>query len=432
MLSALRTFGRVLWRHWPALLAWYLVSTALHDLWISLAGWAGAQSSIVGIMLMPIAALLGLTGYIGMFLVVRDSLPQLVFLAPLPTGRRQRLREFTSTLLAAILPYFAFYVTWGFFAKDMQSYARVAEQAYEGLVFSTWDLSSGEALSTDGRITDFAIGPVTLAILVVAYALRWLGKRYEKRLPAWLAPFSVYLEGVWVFMAVYLISDAATAVTAWVDTRVGMVWLDGITSWISVHLVVVSIVWDAVVWFIGQAGGVLLLPLAWLTIAGVVYGQAITVSAPKLRPRTRGGRRIHERYGRLGDGTRRRVQELFAPLTDRFAAIGRSVLLMWRAGPVLLGLYALCYAGWTYLDAGIGNLLPHLFGPHDLDTYWVVVLPLIQLIVPVVMEPVRIALVSAAYDTTLAELASRKDDGEPQDVGAGDDVEDEGAARVVG
>ena len=57
MISALQTFGRLLWGNWPTLLAWYLGGQLIHMYWIQLAGWVGGSSALGGLLLMPIALL---------------------------------------------------------------------------------------------------------------------------------------------------------------------------------------------------------------------------------------------------------------------------------------------------------------------------------------------------------------------------------------
>ncbi|MCS3843073.1 hypothetical protein [Microbacterium sp. AK031] len=57
MLTILATTGRVLLRHWPALLAWFAAGALGHYLAIQLAGYVGAWSSTWGFVLLPLAIL---------------------------------------------------------------------------------------------------------------------------------------------------------------------------------------------------------------------------------------------------------------------------------------------------------------------------------------------------------------------------------------
>ena len=50
MLAILRTTGRVLWRHWPALMAWYLAGVLVHYVFTEVAGFVGASSATLGFL----------------------------------------------------------------------------------------------------------------------------------------------------------------------------------------------------------------------------------------------------------------------------------------------------------------------------------------------------------------------------------------------
>jgi hypothetical protein len=54
MPQVLRTFGRILAQHWPALIAWYLGGEALHRLLVQLAGFVGGYTTLGGLLLLPI------------------------------------------------------------------------------------------------------------------------------------------------------------------------------------------------------------------------------------------------------------------------------------------------------------------------------------------------------------------------------------------
>ncbi len=92
---------------------------------------------------------------------------------------------------------------------------------------------------------------------------------------------------------------------------------------------------DGVEWLLGEVGGIVLLPIAWLTIAGVIYGQAVAPQSAQLGGAvyTRARARLDTLPGRL----RARLKDIWSDLIARFQPIGRAILLMWRAGPVLIG-----------------------------------------------------------------------------------------------
>lgn len=402
VLSLLRLSARLLLSNWPALMAWYLVGVLGNYVVIEIAGFVGAYSALGGLLLMPLAILARLIGYVAMFLVLRAGMPALEALAPSPPRGPERRRAFVDAVLAGILPFFAFYAAWGFLREDVGAYLARGLEVQAGLQFGS--ILTGEEFVTDGTLDDWGFSILTVGLIVVSFAGRWVWKRYRARLPKGLAIVAVYLEAVWIFLSVSLVADAIGWVTGWVDSRQAMVWLADAREWISSSLEPVAWLWDGVEWFLGELGGLVLLPIAWLTIAGVIYGQALVASA---KPRLRGAlpQRVQSRYLSLPGRVRRRLTDFWAELTSRFRPIWGAFVLMWRAGPVLIAGYVLIYTVVLAAESSLAVLLTRLIGPQDLYSFWVVFDGAIFLAVAVLIEPVRVVLVAAGYDRALARLA---------------------------
>ncbi len=409
VLDVLRTAGRLLWRHWPVLLALYLGAILARYGVIEFAGWVGSYSAVAGSLLLPIAILVRLVALVAMFLVLRDGMRQLRAIAPLPVDGRARRREFVDALMAGILPFFAFYAAWGYLREDAVAYSSRVLELSTGRRIAA-ELTGSEAPG-DGLAGDLTVTPLTIAIVVVAFALRWLLKRYRQRLPRWFGIFAAYLEAVWVYFAAVVISAIVGAVTAWVSTRQAMVWLGDLRSAIEGVFVPLGWLWAATEWVLGEAGGIILLPVAWLTIAGVLYGQAVQPEAVPIE-RLGGdvGRRIRTRYRTLPGRLRARLGDLWGELVSRFTPIGNALVLMWRAGPVLIGGFVLLYTLLLGLQGVLEMVIPRAFGPQDLDDFWYINDQLIFLIAPVLIEPVRIALVAGGYDGVIGRLRGRRAD----------------------
>jgi hypothetical protein len=416
VLDVLRTAGRLLWRHWPVLLALYLGAILARYVVLEAAGWVGSYDAVAGSLLLPIAILARLVALVGMLLVLRDGMRQLRAIAPLPADARTRRREFFDALMAGILPFFAFYAAWGYLREDAAAYsARVLEQS-TGRDFA--EAFGGPDAGGDGLGGDITLTPITVAIVVVAFTLRWLLKRYRNRLPKWFGVFAAYLEAVWVYFAAVVISIGLGHLTSWIGSRQAMVWLADFRETIASAFVPLAWLWEAVEWVLGEAGGIILLPVAWLTIAGVVYGQAV---APKAVAADELGadivRRVRERYRSLPQRLRMRLADIWGEVVSRFTPIGRAVVLMWRAGPVLIGGFVLLYTLLLGLQGVLELAIPRAFGPQDLDAFWMINDQLIFLIAPLLIEPVRIALVAGGYDAGIGTLRSREAGG-PQETDA--------------
>lgn len=412
MISVLARAGRLWLAHWPALLAWLLGGTLVHFLVLKLASFVGARSAVGGILLLPVAALALLVAYVAMFLVMREGMPGLHRLAPLPADRAARRDAFLSGVLGGILPFVAFYAAWGFIREDVIAYTN---DAFEWQFI--WGLNAavnGADFDTSGTISDLGLNALTIGLLIVAIAGRWAFKRYGEQVPRTFGArgiirvIAVYLEALWVYLAAYLITDLIALVTNWVQTRQGTVWLGDFRAGLTGWLAPLGFFWDAVGLVLGEAGGIILLPLAWLTIAGVIYGQAVKATAPRLSG-TRFAR-VRERYGSIPARVRRRIADFWDSLVvGRFRPIGAAIVLMWRAGPVLISGYILLFTliefGLQWLLIGVSRAL----GPHEYLGFWVPMSLALVMVATLIVEPIRLAVIAATYDATVMQLADADD-----------------------
>lgn len=405
MIGILTRSARLFAAHWPALMAWMAAGTLGHYLVLELAALVGARTALGGILLLPLAALCLLVAYVATFLVLRDGMPALRSIAPLPDNGRERRTAFLDGVLAGILPFVAFYAAWGFIRDDVADYLNGVHTWLR-----TWGMNAAvQGLTFDSSGTGDQIGfdTVTITILVLAFAGRWAHKRYRSRLPGWTGIPAAYLEVLWVYLAAYIISDLVGIVTDWVSTRQAMVWLGDLRAGLVGAFEPLAVLWDAVEWLLGEAGGLILLPVAWLTIAGVIYGQAIQATAPKLRGRF--VQRTRARYRTVPQRVRRRVSDLWSELTGRFRPIGNAIVLMWRAGPVLIAGYVLLYTlitlGENWLIVGLSRAI----GPHPTNTIWQPLSVGLVMVMAVLVTPVRTVVIASTYDRTIATIASAGD-----------------------
>jgi hypothetical protein len=290
-------------------------------------------------------------------------------------------------------------------------------------------------LAGDGQVGELTITPITIAIVVVAFALRWLWKRHRERLPRWTGGFAAYLEALWVYYTVTVIGLALDMVTSWVGSRQAMVWLADFREAITAGFAPLAWIWEGIEWFLGEAGGIILLPVAWLTISGVVYGQAVTPRA--VATDQLGGevvRRIHSRYRSLPQRLRARLTDIWSDLVGRFTPIGRAFVLMLRAGPVLIGGFVLLYTLLLGVEGLLEWAIPRAFGPQDLYEFWFVNDQLILLIAPLLIEPIRIALVAGGYDAVIGKLRTREaqavEDEAKKELGAAASASPDGSVTV--
>lgn len=420
MSQALRTFGRIISRHGVALMAWYLGGEALHRLLVELAGFVGGHTSLGGLLLLPLAVGARLFAYVAMYLTVRPSLPH---------SRREDaggVREFASATLAAILPFFAFYTAWGLLDADLIDFFRIAVAV--GLESTGLDASQ---LGDRGGL--IAVGVLPVTVLVVALIARLLFTRFAARLPRWTVVLAVYTEVLWTFMLFVLVARWWNGVLGWFSERAAVGWLQGFGDWFAVNLAPVAAVWEGATWLFGVVVAALLVPAAWLTVAGVIFGTAFD-STPSF-PRWAGGG---------GGAMRGAMMSVARTLVMRLEGLWAAVTVIWRGGPLLFGAFVLAYACWSLAEQVATRGALELIGGHDLR-FWAGVFPLVSVGIAAIAEPLRVAIVATAYDGVIGRPRAGLDtrptgidgasgiDGEARDVGVvALDVEHERPLGVVG
>ncbi len=360
-----------------------------------------------------------------MLLVLRDGMARLGVLAPIPAERSERRRAFVDALLAGILPFVAFYAAWGYLREDAAAYFARLLEVNTGLIADEILGEVERAGDACGRRAQSRAGDDRPSSSL-AFAGRWLWKRYRSRLPKAFAAIAVYLEVLWVYLSVTLIADALNIV---VDVgrshRQAMVWLGDVREWVGDQLVPVAWVWDAVEWLLGEVGGIVLLPIAWLTIAGrdLRAGGRPSDRAPRRRMSCM---RAQARFDTLPSRLRARLRDLWSDLdlavpADRPRAAadvarrtgarrlvhpavhdraGAGCRARVRRSPGSSARRSSAGSGWSM--------------PRSSSSF-----------VPLVIEPLRVVLVASAYDAVIGRLA-------PIATGAAEvaeDLADEAGAR---
>lgn len=396
MLNILSTTGRLVARKWAPLLAWFLAGYLVHYVIIEIAGFFGASSAIIGIAIMPLAVLARLISFIAMFYVLRDAMPAFQSLADngeltddLPD--RPRIND---VLLISILPFFAFYAAWKFLNDDVQQYA----------VSALANFNPFDGPQT-GNVLDIELSPLTIGIVVVAFAARYVIKKFSDALPRWTAVVAVYFEALWVYLTVLLLNNYTDQITDWIESRAAVAWYEAAKTGVIEFFAPLGFLWSGIEAVIGEVSGLVLLPIAWLAIAGVIYGKALAASAAVPVPA-----RIRRLTGRVPKALARRGKDIGNDFLDRWRPLANALVLIWRAGVVPIGAFVLLYvvldAGRYWLTLGVARVI----GPHDLGTWWFRFDEILLFVVVALIEPLRIALIAAAYNYALGQLEKRRDD----------------------
>ncbi len=396
MLRSLGGIGRILAENWAPLLAWFLVGHFARAAVIAVAAPIGASSPLAALLLLPIAALARLVSYIGMFLILRHSLPGYRALAGDHlrfTSVREAFSEFLRVLLVSIGPFFTLYALIGLLAKDLEDYA--------GLSFRY------AFLSDYNHVADVGDGPIVLVVVVVAFAARMILKFFGPRLPGWTAIPAIYLEATWIFVAFTAIGSLFGPVVAWIESRQVVHWWNGAREFLVGLASPIRFVIEGIDWVTPVALQVVLLPLAWLFIASIIYLRALgdVVEDALPVPRT-----IGERVRRGVSRVPRLVRQYSYLFTGTWDEIGRPAVfsgrLILRAGIGNIAIFLTASALLFTLTQGANRWIFVAIGGHDIS-FWFIANDVVNVLIYGVNEPVRVAILAAAFGYCLERWASR-------------------------
>jgi hypothetical protein len=387
----LYTALRVLARCWPALLAWFLLGWTIRALIIRGGGYLLNVDENFGLLVLPLAILAMLAGYVGMFLAVRRELPHLGRLDDVERGEVSvtPVGKWRDSLLAAILPFFLLYVAWNLIRDDVTDlYASALVQD------NFWDKAEYAT----------SIQLASLVILGVAFVARWLLGRFASRLPRWTSILATYLEAVWVLVALFTVRELLAGFGGWLSTRRMFAW--AVDGWAAIReaFAWIAVIGDGIAWAVSQVGTLIGLPLAWLAIASIVYFGTMPRST---RPGPATVRVASERWSRLPVWVRRLGSALASGFADRWRPVALAARLIWRSGPIAMGTYLLTFAVITAAAEWLRLLVYRAVGPHETN-WWMGASDAVELGIDAVLAVLQVAVVAAAFDHALrSDAASR-------------------------
>lgn len=345
--------------HVPALLAFFLAGWIANYLLLRFAGFVANIDPLYGYLVVPLAILARVASFVAMFLVLRPG------------------RRLLDALSTSILPFLIVFATWGLIKSDW-------------VAFALAQLEQREFGSTEVPLF-VSVTPITVGIVVAAFVLRLVLKRASARLPTWVGFVAAYLEALWIFLAIDIIGQVSTSVAAWLQSRRLVAWGADVIGAIGEAVAPLRWMWEGAQWLLAHLGTLVGLPLAWLTLAGIVYA----VTRPETTP-TRLAAAAQLRLRRWPPFLRSRLADIGADVSGRWAPISQAARLIWRSGPLTMALFVLAYAvlgtAADWLQVGVNRLI----GPQELS-FWMATDTTIGLIVALVVEPLRIALIAATW-----------------------------------
>lgn len=402
-----RTIG-LWWRSWPWLIAIYLVGWLARYWALQAAIAVGlAHGPVWGAMVVAFAPMIRLMTYLAMFLVIRSATAGLQHVEP----DGQEPRGAIDIALTAVLPFLVIYTAWKLLTEDYYVYYTTIgyTSIYQGL---------------QNQVAEYTgpVGATVWIVVAVALAVRQTLIRFRDRLPRWTMVVAVYAEVLWIFLVLQAGLRAMIGTPEWISQRRVVVWLADIRDDVFSHFAVLAHLWDAIGAVVGSLLPAAGLALAWLAIAGVVYGTPLPPTwagarrimlgrkgdAYATRAVQRGRTVVQSRWDRLPGEIRSRGGEFARSRLGRFESVVDSARLILHGGAIRIAFYILLYAvtvvlapSGAYFDRTVtdGHLfrgIALLLGPHEWS-WWESFSDVIRLAIDAMIDPLRICLVAATY-----------------------------------
>ncbi len=334
----------------------------------------GLISRLAGLVMLSAAVLVQLMVFVASFAVLRPRPAQAGALSDIPQAEDRASDSVPAMMIAALIPFYAYYAGWGLLGDTLRSYS----QQFMTAQMARADFSDPSPL---GAALDIGqTGWVVLAVALI-WALRRFAKTRQKHSRAAVWPLAVVAcEATWAALGLYVISG----------------WKDGIADWLATlpspedffsglipgaEAAVSGAAQRPVDWppefalwpFLVRLFWYALLPLIWFNLGAIVN----EYDPHLIRAETR---RVGDRAIAHWKGLSRPVRDFIGHgwmgLIKRWHAVVNGVLLASSAG---LALTVSVLVLWRLVD-WLGNWawigLAQAIGPHDMADWQLLQLPL--------------------------------------------------------
>jgi hypothetical protein len=243
-----------------------------------------------------------------------------------------------------------------------------------------------------------------VVVALTAVVLRFvLGLRAD-RLWSWVGFVRAYLEVLSITVVTVFLSGVSERVQPFIEHRRAYRWaLDGWHAAVDRLGPLEQPVRTAGQWLAElflSLDAVLVVPLAWLVVGTVVYGQSL--GTPPLSPRAvRRARRAARRWVRLPAPVRRIAAGSTANVREGMAPLAQSFRLLAHAGKVPMLLFCLLFVVAQTLPAWLWELERTLVGPQDLNLVWTPLAVPLASINQAIGMVLQLCLVAATVDRVL-------------------------------
>lgn len=267
-------------------------------------------------------------------------------------------------------------------------------------------------------------GVILVVVLLVLFSVR---RALELANDATTLRLFGYAAAVFETMFVLTLLMLAKRMWAFVDgsfaTTRAAAWAEALHDRLSRLLPWLPDALDAAGRAVGVIGAVgtvvLVLPALWFALAGLVHGSKVLSLADLWQagvPPRMALRALVRRQAPVGSGGSRTVRDmalsaqelLFGDLDDKYIPALQAALLFYRAGGIFLAALTVCH---TVLHVIHDTVLPwlafHLLGGHTFEFWFRFAPMLVDLPIDLLVEPLRITLMSVAFVECLRRVHAR-------------------------
>ena len=321
-------------------------------------------------------------------------------------------RGLLELLAVTLLPLVAVWSAWGFFD------AQVSQLSATYLVQN--GLQPGSGFFKVGIHSWHNYLPALAVLLVLRRVLQSVDDRWPSR-PVKLT--QVWAEAFFVLLTFVITPYAIDEGKEWFKDRSfwywSLDWWDGFKGFFEkIHIPIpagIEFLWGFLwetLWPMFKLG--IAEPLTWLAITTVVFGHRVLSSGGVFR-----GTRLERRLGaqtetqeapqrgRIVGLTYKAPDLLLAGVREKFYPAINAFRLLVRVGPVFLGVVCLVYTFWLLGNDWAFVAFQRLLGIHG--QYWGLMNhEIANLIQGLLFEPLRIALLAAAFDLCISVGSERR------------------------
>ncbi len=383
------TAVRLFFRHWPVMFALLLLGWIVRDLLMWGAVYASKLHAAAGMLVFALAPLSMLIAMVLILRHIRPSLSQVTVSQDLSPQAKT-----TGHVASVLVPFLAVYAAYELLDDDRRTYTyRVTTDE----IFSHF----GEGADIESRLP-FSINPTVVTIVAIAIVLRWLfGINSTVKSWRFIGFFQAYLEVVWLTLAAAVIAGVRIPATVWTEQRQLVVWastsLDNAIAKMGPLAAFGHQIKDWTANIIGAIDTVIIVPIAWLAIGAVIFGQKIIAA----NRRDELSRQLQRKWNLLPSVFKRIARPLRTDVEDSFTPLVHGLRMIRHAGVRAMLLFCLAFAIAGTIPAWLGELERLLIGPQNTSLVWVPVSVITSAINTTISITVMICLVAAAVDFVL-------------------------------